>query len=327
MRLAVDRYRVVYQLFLIELRFDGPQISRQTRARFSPATMRSHSGTGFRIFLFASVIVHCVCADLFAQNTSEVRRAFANIRSDDIPGNACVAFRWLDEHKEQLNDQLLTELYKTDRQGRDAILIVLYHTASFVPDQRFAQFLMFRLGEHDKYVALHALPGAAHIDAWDFIEKNFGLFEPLLVNQIGPEGDLRTIWATAWLMKKKGIFSMNARLFTPAVLAKAVANLRNDEVEYNASWAARLFLLLGDQGLPALREGASSHDSQQKYLCRALIDAISAGSRRAFGYLSLRVDLWRVPNGTPIEYPAWLDDEMDYYFNRERGPLELQPYP
>ena len=289
--------------------------------------MRSHSGTGFRIFLFASLSVHCVCTDLFAQNASEVRRAFANIRSDDIPGNACLALRWLGEHREQLKDQLLTELYKTDRQGRDAILIVLCGTASFVPDQRFAQFLMLRLGEHDKYVELHSLPDAAHIYAWDFVEKNFRLFEPLLVNQIDPKGDLRTIWATAWLMKKRGIFSMNARLFTPAVLAKAVANLRNDEVEYNASWAARLFLLLGDQGLPALREGASSRDSQQKYLCRALIDAISAGSRRAFGYLSLRVDLFRTPDGSPIEQPAWLDDEMDYYFNRERGPRELEPYP
>jgi hypothetical protein len=274
-----------------------------------------------RILFSTILVLHCVCAHLIAQTPQEIRRAFTEIRSDDEPYNACAATMWLYVHREKLKDQLMAELYKTDRQGRDAILLVLYSTESFVPDQRFARFIMFRLGEHDKYVALGDIASgdgsrAAHISVWNFIEKHLALFEPLLVNQIDANGDLRAIWATAWLMKKRGIFSKYARRFTPEVLATAVANLRNDTEEYNASWAARLFLLLGDQSLPALREAANSQDTQQKNFARALIDAISKGSRRAVGYLGLRVDLMTTPDGDIRTKPEWLDEQMDYYFGR-----------
>jgi len=275
-----------------------------------------------RLFVFTAVALLSLRSPLIAQTPQEVRRAFADLRSDDKPRNCADAMLWLDKHREKLRSELLGELYKTDRQGRDAIMAVLFHDPSFEPDLRFARFVMARLPEEDGYV--HNLDidtgfgetfetrggpesgGAAHWAAWKFIDAHYDLFEPLLIEAISKSDDMLSVWATTWLMKKRGVLSAHIELFTPKVLARVAANLRDDKTGYNAGQAVRIFLLIGDRALPVLRQAAQSDDAQAKSLGRALTDAIANGERKAFGFLSTKSNLTLTPFGPRPKDPEWL---------------------
>jgi hypothetical protein len=203
-------------------------------------------------------------------------------------------------------------------------MAVLFRDPSFQPDLRFVRFVMARLPEQDKYVKNDNMDtafgepfetrggrmdgGAAHWAAWKFIEAHHDLFEPLLIETISKSNDMLSVWATTWLMKKRGVLSAHIELFTPEVLAKIAANLRDDQMEFNAGQAVRIFLLLGDRALPVLREAAQSEDPQAKRLGRALTDAIAKGERKAFGFLSTQSNLTITPFGPRPEDPEWLDE-------------------
>lgn len=128
------------------------------------------------------------------------------------------------------------------------------------------------------------------------------------------------LWTNAWIMNKRGVLASHLGLYTPEVLARVAANLRNDEIELNASQAARLFLLLGDRSLPALRDAAKSKDAQQNNLARALLDAITKGDHRAFGYLNAKLSLDRTPFGPRPEEPEWIGPLVEKYLEREKYP-------
>ena len=264
-----------------------------------------------------------------APTPDEVRRAFADIRDDNIPHNCEHATEWLLKYREDVKDQLLAELYRTDRQGRDAILHVLFNTPSFQPDERFIRFLFTRMAEQNRYVKSNMIfkdtSGAlrwsgAHWEGWRFINDHYELFEPYLKEEIGKTDSVFVMWASAWLAKWRGSFDNYAPLFTPAVLQKAALNLRNDNISYNASQAVRLFLLLGDQSLPTLRDAETSGDAQGRMLAKATIEAL-AGKRKAFGYLVSKLDITEVLVGERVQEPEWLYDAVQPYLFNER------PYP
>ena len=251
-----------------------------------------------------------------APNPDDLRHAFADIRDDKIPHNCEHAAAWLAKNRDEIRDDLLDELYKTDAQGRDTIIHILFNTDSFNPDERFIRFVVNRLPERDTFWWNDR-------ETWTYINNHFDRFDPVLKEQIGKLGsrsnDIYAVWAIAWLAKKRGIFDQYAPLFTPAVLAKVATNLKDDNRAWNASQAVRLFLLLGDQSLPALREALKLSDSQGKHLARATIDAL-AGKRRAFGYLASKLYLPRTPLGPAVDEPEWLPAEVERYLKQETYP-------
>jgi hypothetical protein len=251
-----------------------------------------------------------------APNPDDLRHAFADIRDDKIPHNCEHAAVWLMKNREEIKDDLLDELYKTDAQSRDTIIHILFNTDSFTPDERFIRFLVNRLPEKDTFWSNDE-------ETWTYINAHFAQFNPVLKEQIGKIGnrpnDMYVVWAIAWLAKKRGLFDQYAPLFTSEVLAKVATNLRNDNRAWNASQAVRLFLLVGDQSLPTLREAARSSDRQGKNLARATIDAL-AGKRPAFGYLVSKVYLERTAFGREVEQPSWLAAEVEPYLQRETYP-------
>jgi len=266
---------------------------------------------------------------LAAPPPEELRRAFADIRSDEVPHNCEHATEWLLKYREELKEDLLAELYRTDRQARDAILHVLFNTESFQPDERFVRFLFARMAEEDRYVKSNMIfkdPldrlawSGAHWEAWRFADDHFQLFEPYVKAEIGTTESTFVLWAAAWIAKRRGILSDYAPLFTPEVLRRAAANLKQDQVRYNASRSVRLFLLLGDQSLPALREISTAGDAQAAMLAKATIDALG-GKRKAFGYLVAKVDITQVLFGPPVREPAWISEAAEPYVYNER------PYP
>jgi len=280
------------------------------------------------------------------QSSAEVRQAFRDLHDDKIPGNCVRATNWLLQHREEMKEDLLDELYKTDTdsQERDAILYVLFNTSSFAPDERFARLVIARLPEQDSQVrngAIFELKGnalepiytsGAHWEAWPFMNKHFSTFESLLKEQIGRTNNVFVLWGTAWLFKKRGLLRANSTLFTPAILDSVAVNLRADNQRYNASHAVRLFLLLGDQSLPTLQKAASSGDRQSRYLATAAIDALTKGSHNAFGYLCANLNLTGVPFGDKPAEPSWLPEAMKKYDvyqaeSDETTTKPVDPYP
>jgi hypothetical protein len=256
------------------------------------------------------------CRLSLAQNPEDLRRAFMDIRDDKIPHNCEHAAAWLSKYREQLKDDLVAELYKTDAQGRDVILDVLCDTKSFVPDERFLRFLMARLPQKDTFLSNDK-------ENWKYINGHFDQFDRLLKDQIakmdGKPNDLYVVWAIAWLAKKRGILEEYAPLYTSNILAKVAINLKNDQKDFNAGQAVRLFLLLGDQSLPSLREATKSSDKQCRSLANATIDALG-GKRQAFGYLNSKVYLTITPFGPTVTEPDWLPDATQPYLERETYP-------
>jgi hypothetical protein len=284
--------------------------------------------SGMSLFLsFAS--------DLRGQTKEQVRNAFRDLRNDHIRYNCSHATLWLQQHRGVLRDQILTELYRTDDpQARDALLVVLFQTETFDPDERFARFVVQRLREEDTRVKnvflglpeseespdLITLTGGAHHLAWVFIDRHYGLFEPLLKAEVGETTDIWEQWAIAWMFKKHNVLTANASLFTSDVLGRAAAALKNDAIKYNASEAVRLFLMLPKQSTPVVRAVLNSSDSQQRYLARAFLDALR-GSKNAVGYLNAKLKLYigLLPDSDKPE-PESLDQVTEPYLDRDSYP-------
>jgi hypothetical protein len=269
-----------------------------------------------RIAACVTTAVAAARISIAAPNTEDLRHAFIDIRDDKIPRNCEHATTWLMKYREEIKDDLLDELYKTDAQGRDTIIHILLTMDSFIPDDRFLRFFVARLSEKDTF-------WWDDHENWTYINNHFDVFDSLLREQVPKIGkrpnDMYVTWAIAWLAKKRGIFGQYSSLFTPAVLAKVAENLRGDDSRYNASQAVRLFLLFGDQSLPTLRVAVNSSDTQGKRLARATIDAL-AGKRVAFGYLASKLYLERTPFGPEVDEPDWLSVQVEKYLERENYP-------
>ena len=261
---------------------------------------------------------------LVAQTPAEVRRAFVNLRSDHIKHNCGRAMDWLYAHRDELKDQMVQELYLTDRQGRDALLHVLFNTESFVADDRFRRFVMARLPEQDVYVSKLDIEIAgdtqgsveAHWEAWHYIDNHFKDFEPLLANAISNSDSMFVLWGTTWIFAKHRVLKQHLDLYTDNVMTRIASNLKNDDIPFNGSQAVRTFLLLASYGIPTLQKSAHSSDHQMANFSRALIDAIKDGKHEAFGYLSAQVSITRAPTdfeGDELEEPEWLGDLTQKY--------------
>jgi hypothetical protein len=264
--------------------------------------------------IFVSIAAVSIVATNYSlgQTKDEIHRKFVDLHDDNIPHNCEHATEWLYNRREKLKDALVAEFFNTDWQGRASIWHILCHTASFVPDERMIRWEAASLPNRD-----------TNEDDWQFIDAHFHECEPFLKEQIGKtdgkKHDMFLLWAIAWLAKKRGVIDQYSPLYTPAVLTKAAANLRNDEIDSNASQAVRLFLLLGDQSLPTLRDAAKSDDAQARSLAKATIDAL-AGKRSAFGYLVSKVYLPRTPFGPEVPEPDWVPPLVERYLDKETYP-------
>jgi hypothetical protein len=269
-------------------------------------------------------------SSLAAQTPAEVRSAFKNLRSDHILHNCSRATDWLFVHREALKDQMVQELYVTDRQGRDALLHVLFHTESFVADDRFRRFVMARIPEEDSVVrntdiACDSVPSStashwsaggiqAHWEAWDYIDTHFKDFEPLLKDAISHSHSMFVLWGTTWMLANHHVLKQNLNLYTDEFMGRIASNLKNDHIAYNAGQAVRIFLLLGKYGIPTLQHSAGSADTQMASLSRALIDAIQYGKHEAFGYMNARVEINLAPVVEQQKDPPWLDKVTRKYW-------------
>ncbi len=265
-----------------------------------------------------------------APTDAEINKKFQALHSDKIPHNCEQATVWLIEHADDVRDKALAQLYATDnRQTKDALLHVLFNTPSLKPDARFCRTVVTRLPEQNRYVANHTIfnsddietdrisEDGVHWEAWKYISNHFESFEPLLRAQVASTDNEWVVWGAAWLLKHLGILEQHRDWFTPAVLSKAAANLKNDRKDYNASQAVRLFFLLGEQSVPTLQEASKSSDAQARDLARASLDAFR-GDHDALGFLNARLGLDEVLFGEQAESPEWLQEAMQPYLDNKK---------
>ena len=248
-----------------------------------------------------------------AQTPAEVRAAFKNLHDDKVRDNCGEAAAWLMARRDTLKGALLTEVYQTDWQGREAIVWILLKTNGFVPDERFNQAIM--------KPAMLTLPpehGSFPIGAypWEFIEAHYEMYEPQLLNSINPAGKVRNIWVATWFLKKHNALAKHLDLYTPEVLDQVADGMKGDTFRFNASQAVRTFLILGPAGVPTLQKASKSTDPQTSSLARATLDAMK-GNRDAFGFLDSRLWLTTTPYGPSAPAPDWLLPLSEA--NRERA--------
>ena len=261
---------------------------------------------------------------------AEINKKFQALHSDKIPHNCEQATVWLIQHADDVRDKVLTQLYATDnRQTKDALLHVLFNTPSLIPDARFCRTVIARLPEQNRYIQNHTIfhsddvetdrisEEGVHWEAWKYISNHFDSFESLLRAQVASTDNEWVVWGAAWLLKHLGTLEQHRDWFTPAVLSKAAANLKNDRKSYNASQAVRLFFLLGEQSVPILQETSKSSDAQARDLARATLDAFKA-DHDAFGFLSARVNLDEVLFGEQAESPEWIQDAIEPYLDNQK---------
>ncbi len=280
---------------------------------------------------------------LMAQTPAEVRQAFVNLRSDHIKHNCGRATDWLYAHRDAVKDAMIQELYLTDRQGRDALLHVLFNTSSFVPDDRFRRFVMARLPEEDTAVRKGDIETgydpetgeatgsvAAHWEAWDYIDSHFNSFETLLKDQISHSNSMFVLWGATFILAKHRALQESLDLYDEGVMRRIASNLRNDDIPYNGGQAVRTFLLLGKFSIPTLQHSARDSDNQMASLSRALIDAIQYGKHNAFGYINAQVNQLNMPPTSSetdfIQEPDWLSDITQKYVDALGNNPNL-PYP
>ena len=258
------------------------------------------------------------------QTPEQVRLAFRNIRSDDIPSNANIASGWLFAHRDQLTRELVDELYRTDRQGRDVILSTLMLTDSFHPDDRFCRTLVSRLNEEDKYVPNASLNHKTHWQAWRYFNTHYDQFKDLLLENLQTTEDMWCIWGTVCLLEKRGELADTVPRFSPHVWDTIGRSLQADNISYNAGQAIRVYLIIGKDSLPHLAPLAKSSEPQTRDYASATIDAMN-GSRRAYGYLGsqVRLDLDLFP-GRP-HAADWLSAELDKWDPHSRVRQRYEP--
>ena len=109
-----------------------------------------------RLKCFAALLcLFCAGSQLCGQTDRQVETALRHLRSDDIKQNANLAANWLCRYRETLHPRLERELYKSDRQARDVIMMILMNTKGYKPDVRFLRLIIERLDEEDSYVKNH----------------------------------------------------------------------------------------------------------------------------------------------------------------------------
>ncbi len=269
------------------------------------------------LFVWLLAAIPCAQFQASAQTEEQVRLAFRNIRSDDIPHNASIASAWIYRHRNQLTRELLDELYRTDRQGREAILHALMDTKSFQPDARFCRTLVSRLNEEDNLVPNRDLRLYVHWLAWRHIDKHYELYKPLLLENLQTTNDMWCIWATVSLLHKHSELTGIIPSFSPHVWDTAANSLRSDRIVGNAGQAVRFYLIIGKTSLPYLQPLTKSSEAQTRNFASATIDAMG-GSRRAYGYLGTQIAIDRdiFPGGTGS--PEWMYDEVQKWSGGER---------
>ena len=265
-------------------------------------------------------ILEILCGmESFVPDRRFIHLLATTLRDDEVLYNCQRATKWLYERRETLKDDLQEELYKTDWQGRNAILGILDETKSFVPDERFMQFVVDTIDERSRRSDFKRTMDAD----CKFISDHFSDFDSHLKTQISHTtsrpNDVLKLWAITWLAKKRGVLDEYMRLITPAVFAAAAENLKDDQVEHNASEAVRFFLLLGDRSLPILEQTAKSRDKQAANLAKATMAALR-GERSAFGFLVTRIDVSESAFGPPVDDPDWIKKAAEPYFRREEYP-------
>jgi hypothetical protein len=258
------------------------------------------------VWVAAALLSPCYSS---GQTQEQIRVAFRNIRSDDIPHNADGAAEWIYVHRNELTSELLDELYRTDRQGRDVILYALMKTKRFSPDARVCRLMVSRLNEEDNFVANSDLHLRLHWKTWTYIDARYQQFRTLIRDNLQTTDNMWTVWTTLYLLQKKGELEAIVPQLSPHVWQVIGKAMRSDDEDFNAGQAVRVCLMIGKPSLPYLREIAKSKDPQARELAQATINAMG-GSRKAYGFLGATVCVDRNLFEESTGSPEWMHEEV-----------------
>lgn len=205
-----------------------------------------------------------------------------DLQDDDRHWNCARAMQCLYENRDSLARELRSSIPSLDWQGQLAIASILCECDSFEPDDDFLRLIVdqIRGGTTLNIDAYYKTRYDLVLYLQEYGEEHPEKVTTLLEPEIG-KGDLQFLWMVTYVLDAIGTLGETMDCFTPQLLESVTSNLRDDDVPYNATFAIRLCLMLGDKILPYLVAEAERGDLQSRRLSRPLTRAIEEGDKKA----------------------------------------------
>lgn len=244
-----------------------------------------------RRLLFAGLILSCLASFFFASpklfafdfarfspsakpTPETITAAIAALGKDNVKWNFAFAFDYLMKNRKAALPFLVAALPNKDGQREHGILRILVAEPSFRPtseqlDLCFTHIVSHAWRDDDRIIRQPNL--SLRYDLILYLVEQANTCKASLSSHLNSE-DSFTMWVTTFILSQANLLDEFRPKIATKTLEHLAANLRNDNIDYNAAFAVRTFLLLANQGVPILRKSSTSQDSQQRELSKLILE-------------------------------------------------------
>lgn len=215
---------------------------------------------------------------------AELKLALENLADDGIEWNCHEAMYFLYLQRDEIQNFLVVNAPTLDWQGQEAVLRILCEVPNFIPDEKFVRLIFERL--HDQRELFLTAHHSTHYDFIEYLQIHSKKFADLLASQIYSD-NVFVQWAVTHILAEADLFEQYRDRYTQKVIAQIITNFRSDNISYNATYTARICLLVGEPCLPALRKEMIEGDAQSKKLASLIREVIVNKSSRARGDINM----------------------------------------
>jgi hypothetical protein len=261
-------------------------------------------------------------------SSEELESALVNLRNDNRRYNCKNAYEFLMTHMEDTNvveflrSKVATE---QDLQARGAMISLLCLSKAHDHNQEFATVVLSYLTKYgeecrsdpkrkrggpfdQKYGRLFLTIHRVDLDCAKFLIRNAKKYENLLQAYFDT-GPIIVRWVVVHALSRHGLLNKYKDKADDEFYRFVFSNLRNDSEKYNALYASRILVILGEHSIPFIRTNLLKQrmDTQEGEICRKILDGISKPRNYAY---------FRFHTGD-LDSDIWNWDEDDYDFQYE----------
>ncbi|MFA5363358.1 MAG: hypothetical protein WC335_09025 [Candidatus Omnitrophota bacterium] len=236
------------------------------------------------LLVFSCIQISAVRAEQSIAISEDVRKALDNLKDDNLTMNCAEATKYLYRQKEKIVDILVNALPSLDWQGQDVVLKILTEIKTYTPNESVIRLMLERIKD-ERSPNIRDSHDIYHYDYIPYIGKYAGNFKPLLKSYIKVD-NIRQLWAVTHILAKNKILDEMKASYSPEVMDFVIKNLRDDNIEMNASYSARILFLIGKDSIPFLKKEIEQGDAQSKGIAEVLLGLFSGTRHLDSG------DLW-----------------------------------
>ncbi|MBF0478283.1 MAG: hypothetical protein HQL26_02260 [Candidatus Omnitrophica bacterium] len=229
------------------------------------------------LILFLCFQIAIVKAEPNISIPEDIFKALDNLKDDNLQLNCTEAALYLYDRREKIVDILINVLPKLDWQGQDVILKILTETETYSPNEYIIKLMLERIKD-ERSPNIRNAHDIYHYDYIPYIRKYAKQFKDELRTYI-KIGNIRQLWVVTHILVKENIFDEISDAYSPKLMNFVIKNLRDDNIDMNASYSARICFLIGKNSLPYLKQEVKDGDAQSKEIAKTLVRYISENRR------------------------------------------------